>query len=483
MRNDKEESVYPTHGAFSVLLAGLLYLALATATIILTTDRRAIAPVWPANAVLLAMLLVERRPRWGAILGIGFVANLLANFMTRGTLTGPILYGSLNILEVTTAAIALRRSGDASAPIGDPRDLLRFIGWAGLIAPVVSGLGGAATAYLLFGQGFQHSFVTWYAADALGLLIVTPFLMAILNGEYRDCFHEKSIGERIEVAVLQGVVAAIACLVFFATTKPLLFVLFPPVMLISFRTGRLGTQAAVLLIAAIGTVATLAGIGPIVRLATTPAQQPLYLQLFLAVLLFTCLPATAGITARNRRAMSLSEQQRALMRERQELAVRAATDPLTGLLNRRGFAEAAERTIADPTSSPIWLIAIDVDYFKQINDRYGHQAGDDALRWIASVLRNALRHDDILARLGGDEFVALLPVRPESEVRAICDRLVASIGAGPRIIRNDLVTLSISCGAARAASDMSVDSLVAAADQALYDAKAAGRNRSLVLAA
>lgn len=464
------------------LLAGALYFLLATATITLTANGTGLAVFWPANAALLALFLTDERPRWTPILMAGFIANLAANLMTRGVLLGGVLYGAMNLIEVAIAAAALRTRLGSASLIGEPRALGTFMLWAGLIAPAASAAGGGLTAALVFNESFLDAALTWYLADALGLLIFTPAIVAILRGELARCFAGTTTIRSLEFAGLQCLVALTAAAVFCASHKPFLFVLFPFVMLVSFRSGRLGTKLSVLLIALIGAAATLTGQGPIVTLASAQDQQVLYLQFFLAVLLFTCLPATAGLNARNSLANELFERQRALLERTHELAKKAATDPLTGVLNRAGFLKAAALAMNDPANRPLWLIAIDIDHFKQVNDSYGHQAGDEALIWVASILKSTLRHDDVLARIGGDEFLAILPARSEAEVRSICNRLVTSISTSPRLVQGKLMPLSISCGGAPARHGMAIDSLMQAADRALYEAKALGRNRSLLAA-
>jgi diguanylate cyclase (GGDEF)-like protein len=463
------------------LSAGLLYFIMATLAIALTSHG-GIATLWPANAVLLALLLSHRQPRWWPILFAGLAANIGANLITRGTLAAAFGYSSLNLLEVLIAALTLGRVAAKASPLEHPKTLARFIVWAGLAAPAVSALGAATIAVLAFDEPFAAAFYTWFIADSLGLLIGTPFILSVFGGEYRLYYRRSSRAERAELIALLALVAAVAAFVFAVAETPLLFLLFPPVMLASFRTGRLGTQAAVLLIALIGSGATFSGWGPIGALVSSPIVQSLHFQLFLAVLLLTCLPISAGLSARMSLAKSLAEGHARLLAQAQELARRASTDPLTGLLNRAGFSQAAERLLGDPSLRPLWLIAIDIDRFKQVNDRYGHLAGDEALRQVAKVLRKTLREEDMLARLGGDEFVALLPARSREEVAVICDRLVTSVRRWSHSSDGSAPPLSISCGAAPAERAMSLEDLLAAADHALYAAKAQGRDCSLLAA-
>ena len=111
-------------------------------------------------------------------------------------------------------------------------------------------------------------------------------------------------------------------------------------------------------------------------------------------------------------------------RHREELAELSRTDPLTGCLNRRGF---AERLDAELERGPVALIQLDLNDFKSVNDRHGHAAGDELLRWVGSTLKALLRESEATGRLGGDEFALLLPGLPAGEARAVADRTVAAL--------------------------------------------------------
>jgi diguanylate cyclase (GGDEF)-like protein len=142
----------------------------------------------------------------------------------------------------------------------------------------------------------------------------------------------------------------------------------------------------------------------------------------------------------------------------------ARTDPLTGLLNRRAFEERAARELAraQRTGEPFAALVIDVDQFKQINDREGHAAGDAALVALAATLSAALRDIDTVARIGGDEFAVLLPATAATGARATAERL------------RERSAIAISIGTAVYGIDgLTADELARAADAALYDAKRA----------
>ena len=153
-------------------------------------------------------------------------------------------------------------------------------------------------------------------------------------------------------------------------------------------------------------------------------------------------------------------------------------DGLTQLYNRRYFQESLEREIERSRryKTPLALVLADVDLFKQINDRYGHQAGDTVLRKIAVLLKSKVRTNDLVARIGGEEFAVLVPATREGGL-ALADKLRRTV-AGERFVHDgDHIPVSLSLGVAEYDATMeSSDALVKLADARLYEAKHAGRN-------
>ena len=160
----------------------------------------------------------------------------------------------------------------------------------------------------------------------------------------------------------------------------------------------------------------------------------------------------------------------------QQVQVLADTDALTGVANRRSFEKAIARDISRAIRSgePLTLVMVDLDHFKQLNDNFGHQAGDDVLRKVGAVLRAACRESDVPARYGGEEFAVLLPGCAKEQSFAAAERLrqlVASVEA----------PVPISCSSGIATYPLNATTpmqLVAAADEALYQSKRMGRGRS-----
>jgi diguanylate cyclase (GGDEF)-like protein len=157
----------------------------------------------------------------------------------------------------------------------------------------------------------------------------------------------------------------------------------------------------------------------------------------------------------------------------------AMTDPLTGLLNRRAFHDAAEALMAKCSrkSSPVSVLLFDLDHFKAINDRFGHAVGDNALQIFAGIATANLRTNDIICRLGGEEFAAIIS-GSSADAAIVAERLrTAFQGAGAEIMKHK-VGATVSIGVATALAPVLVESLLVQADAALYRAKSDGRNRT-----
>jgi diguanylate cyclase (GGDEF)-like protein len=158
------------------------------------------------------------------------------------------------------------------------------------------------------------------------------------------------------------------------------------------------------------------------------------------------------------------------------LTEQATTDALTGLPNRLKLAEVFERERAHAlrNGTPLSLVFIDIDHFKQINDRFGHEVGDRALAHFAKVLAQRLRINDLFCRLGGEEFAVLLSGSKTAQARDIAERLAAE----PLVVDDSTLHMTLSAGVACFGVDgQSLDELMQAADRRTYAAKRAGRNR------
>ena len=175
------------------------------------------------------------------------------------------------------------------------------------------------------------------------------------------------------------------------------------------------------------------------------------------------------------RAIHYAIERNRLLEQVRQLAI---IDELTGLMNRRGFMMLADhqRNLADRKGTSLTLLFLDVDRFKLINDQFGHEEGDRALRELAAVLLHTFRRSDVVARLGGDEFVVLMADVNSDGLRTVLDRVRKNLAALSQDARFSW-RLAVSVGVVQydAANPATLEGLLAAADQAMYREKQASR--------
>lgn len=188
--------------------------------------------------------------------------------------------------------------------------------------------------------------------------------------------------------------------------------------------------------------------------------------------LMTALPASLVIfwqNAKLKRALADLSEAHA------KLADRSAHDTMTGLLNREAFLEALSHARQSGDNGA--LLVIDVDYFKRVNDTFGHQAGDKALALIATAIRSSIRDEDIAGRIGGEEFCVFLPDTPRDHALHIAERIRSAVLATSFYPEtSDRYQLTVSIGGVMTTSGQGLPNLMRRADVCLYEAKERGRN-------
>lgn len=164
----------------------------------------------------------------------------------------------------------------------------------------------------------------------------------------------------------------------------------------------------------------------------------------------------------------------------QSLEVQASTDPLTGLNNRRFFEKALQEYLNEfnDRQAPLGLLIFDLDHFKQVNDTYGHDAGDMVLKEVALRLRAITRENDVVARIGGEEFAVITPYATMDQLMGVAERYRAQIGGLKVDVGDTIIKPTISIGVATNSNgELFANDLFKAADAKLYEAKRNGRNR------
>jgi diguanylate cyclase (GGDEF)-like protein len=231
-----------------------------------------------------------------------------------------------------------------------------------------------------------------------------------------------------------------------------------PVLWMTFFFGRRGALAIIVCV----------GVTHAIVLSGLPSTSG-YPGRWLDVMVTACVLAVVVLT--------LVDRNQRLVRQ---LAAEARTDALTGLLNRRGFDERAELELvrARREASSVALAAFDIDYFKRVNDEWGHETGDLVLARIGRLLAVQGRDIDVVARFGGEEFIVVLPGCDAPAAKTFAERVCAALAADAR---GDLPAVRMSVGVTAAIAPSCANDLLQAADAALYRAKRAGRDRIEVL--
>jgi diguanylate cyclase (GGDEF)-like protein len=198
--------------------------------------------------------------------------------------------------------------------------------------------------------------------------------------------------------------------------------------------------------------------------ALSPIRHTLYLNLAI------CLVITAVVLLFT--WIALNHYQRRL----QEMA---STDKLTGLYNRQVFDILMEQALNEyqRLPKPISLLLLDVDHFKQVNDRYGHMEGDHVLRELTPLIRSCLRRSDLAFRWGGEEYLIMLRGSTADDAVGVAEKLRAAVAEYRFLVGGNITNITVSIGVAEYVPGDTADTLVSRADEGLYAAKNLGRNK------
>jgi diguanylate cyclase (GGDEF)-like protein len=440
-----------------IVLAGVfaVYFGLGKLGLGLASLNASASAVWPPSGFALAVLVILGRPVWPAIL----LGSVFVHFTTTGQMVSSLALGIGNTVEGVIGAELVLRFAGGSNVFQSARTIFRFAAIAAFATTITATIGSTSmtTVGSAAWQDYLSLWMTLWLGNLTGILVVTPFVLLWATTP----FGKVRLGETFESILLLAMLIGVALVVFDGLfpsdikNYPLEFLCVPFFLWAAFRLGRREVATALVVLSGIAVWGTLQGYGPFVR--DTQNESLVLLQAYTSVM------SIMGIVL----AATVAEHKHG----QDQLRELATTDPLTGLPNYRRLLEVLRGEIArsNRTRRPFSVLFVDMNGLKRINDRYGHLVGSRALCRVAETLRTSVRAIDTPARFGGDEFAVVLPETGGEGGQIVLDRVANRLAA-------DTTTpaVSVSGGVAVFPQDGETPTLLLrAADQALYNAKAA----------
>jgi len=430
--------------------------------------------LWPLNGVSTALLLMRSRKDWPAMLFGIALGTGIGECINGGSTPGAELWiEALSAFEVLLSAWLLPPFDTLENWLRRPHLFARFVS-ALIIGAVVSGI------LAMVGYGYnQHqsyllAFSNWAFSDILGVAATMPLVLSIRSEEMRGLFSRDELLKTLSILALAF---ATTVLTFSVSQYPLLFLLYPVLLLVDSLLGFSGAAIAVFGVSLLSVFFTMHHHGPF---AVWPQNRAISgniaLQIYLGFHMVALFPVSILFLERRRIEAEL-------VNANAQLTMLASLDGLTGVANRRSLDEKflQEWRRAMRVRTPLALLMIDIDHFKQYNDDNGHMMGDQCLQAVAQALMDiARRPQDLVARYGGEEFVVLLPQTDLNGARHLAEMLRESIFDLAIIHPSSgwgRITISIGCASFLPKRGEDHALLFGLADTALYQAKQAGRNR------
>lgn len=443
-------------GVFSLCLFGIL-----------SRPGGDLASFWPANAFMLGILVryphFAHRGAWVA----GALGFFLADALTGSPLAKNLLLNLGNLASIATGYLVFRHTDRSMHGLRTPLSVLYML-LAVVCAGCVAGVFGAFANPYLFNDKPVQGFAIWFATEVATDIAFLPLLLTLPDWEAMPRQPMRWLRQQLNAAHMMPALCLVLSAAFGTAVGGPGAIAFPVPALMwcavsykLFSTSLITFCVSAWSLVSIAMTLQAATAGMIDRDLLLSVRMGLTLVMLTPIMIASVMAANQSLVQRLR---TLADQ-----------------DQLTHLPNRRAFLEAAHAKMQElqRKSAPCAVLMLDIDHFKSVNDRYGHAAGDTVLAHFGILLRDCLRDEDVLGRLGGEEFAALLPGATQQEAYAAAQRIRQRFAAASLAVGNSQPPLqcTVSVGlAVEARARTHFDALLAQADQALYLAKAQGRN-------
>ena len=348
-----------------LLRLALLVAVFCWTSIVVTRGDGRVAAIWLSNGLMLGLVLGADTRHWAGMLAAGYIGNLVASLAAGDSLYLALLLSACNSGEILLAAWPLRRRFGVTLSLTTAPALLYFAGFALLLAPAVSGFLAALLLAVTNGTSATTVFIEWYPADAMGMLILAPLILALKAQADLPTQQDNLRHAWLPWLLL----VSTALLVFSQERYPLLFLVFPPLLVLSYLRGMRGSVLGVATLTVIAVVATIAQRGPFMLIDTTSVHiRVLLLQVFIAIAAAQGLLVGMLLAQRERLSMAL---------QRSEQNMRTITDNLPALI---AYLDADER-------------------YQFINAHTRRVFGDDPSKLLGRTIRE-VRGDMVYADIG-----------------------------------------------------------------------------------
>jgi diguanylate cyclase (GGDEF)-like protein len=441
---------------------------------IYTARPGALAAFWPTNAVLVGLLLRRGHPPGAAHWLSAIAGYIVADLAMLHGWPKTLMLTSTNMLGVSVCYGLLARMSDDYRGLRHPRSMLRFV-LVAMSGATAAGVGGIFTHPALFGGTPAYGFMFWFSTELVNYIAILPVLLTmpdLLRRATGPKRRDDRRGWRLEqLAPLAAFAGSLWLGVELDGPGAISFPI--PAMLWCALTYSLFATAGITLLFSMWTLLAIANGALVIGAPVDTPQAVMSLRVGVTLTALAPLAVASVMVARNELLARLQHA--------------ASHDPLTQVLNRGGFMARADGVLAAPVHAqwPAAMLMMDIDFFKKVNDTYGHAAGDQVLTGFANLAAGCLRSGDMLGRLGGEEFAVLLPGCGVEDARAIAQRICDAFAARPLVLADGKrlnATVSIGLGCWNAPGTP-VSMMLSAADAALYRAKHDGRNRVVLAAA
>ncbi len=473
---------------FTALIIFAFYILLAILSIKYVTMSSGIAIAWLPNSILLAFFLIKEKKKWKYFIPFFILAEIIADYPTF-TIIQALQFSIINISETMMSAIIIKKiSTNERKNFSSTKYVLAFILIGLTLMPALSGILGAIVYYtqIDINTSLVEFWRLWFFGNAIGILLLTPLIVLFIEKEKTLKIYDFNM-QNIGIIIASGYLAielfSNNAINFVLPTTPLLFILL--LLWVVYKQGIFPGLIYSFLIAVIAIYYTSDAMGPFSIFAEK--ETTIYLQEYIALLFIITLffgILHKEINDSNKKLAELNktleekieEKTQSLVQANKKLNQLASKDSLTNIYNRRMMDKfiSLEVEKAKRYKHSLSLIMVDIDNFKEVNDKFGHQVGDEVIVKLVEILSRNIRKSDILGRWGGEEFIILLPETNIKEAYLVAENLRKKV---ENHTFEKVGTKTMSLGISELKFDENILEFIKSADDAMYKAKRSGKNK------